>query len=262
MDGIGLDVARAPATAPCLASDLRAALAAGGAGLRIDLQPICAAATLAPVGYEALLRWEHPALGAIPPIETFALAEANGALVALESWALLHAFRLRAAWSQGGPYLSVNVSSAALLSGQAAAMLRTAFSASGANPRGVVIELPEAAVARDLRAARELAAEIRALGASVALDDFGSTHGSARMLRDIPFGSVKLDAALTDGLDGDGVGAARALAMVGAVVDMAHAMGATVIAEAVESAAQMRALRDAGCDALQGWLLGSPAGVT
>ena len=258
MDGIETRMARAPVTAPDLATDLRAALAAGGKGLRIDLQPICAATTLAPVGYEALLRWEHPALGAIPPLDIFALAEANGGLVALDAWALVNALSLRAGWPRGGPYLAVNVSAAALLSGHAAPMLRAAFSSTGVEPRGVMVELPEAAVSRDIAAAKALAAELSSLGASVALDDFGGAHGAARILRDIPFSSVKLDAALTDGLEGDGPAAARGRAMVGAIVDLVHAMGATVTAEAVESAAQMSALRDAGCDALQGWLLGRP----
>ena len=258
MDGIELRGAREPVATPDLAADLRAALAAGGSGLRIDLQPICAAASLAPVGYEALLRWEHPVLGAIPPLETFAIAEANGGVVALDAWALVNAVRMRAAWPRGGPYLSVNVSAAGLLAGHAAPMLRAAFSATGVDPRGVLVELPEAAVARDIAAAKALAAELRSLGAAVGLDDFGGTHGAARILRDIPFAAVKLDAALTKGLDGDSPAAARARALVAAIVDMVHAMGATVTAEAVECAAQMRALRDAGCDALQGWLLGRP----
>ena len=81
---------------------------------------------------------------------------------------------------------------------------------------------------------------------------------SARMLRDIAFAAVKLDPDLTAGIEGSGPGADRIRATVAAVVDMTHALGATVIAEAVESAAQMRALRHTGCDALQGWLLGGP----
>jgi EAL domain-containing protein (putative c-di-GMP-specific phosphodiesterase class I) len=239
-------------------SHLAAALAAGGTGLRIDLQPICAAANLAPVGYEALLRWDHPELGPVPPLETFAIAEAAGRLVALDAWALVHAFRLRAGWPAGGPYLAVNVSAGSIKDGHAAPMVRAALEATGADPRGVVLELPEAAVMRDIDAARTIAARLRGLGAAVALDDFGGQHGAARLLRDIPFASVKLDAALTEGVDAEGPASDRARAMVGAVVDMVHAMGATVTAEAVETAAQMRALRQAGCDALQGWLLGRP----
>lgn len=238
--------------------DLAAALAEGGAGLRLDLQPICAANSLAPVGYEVLLRWEHPEMGAVSPHETLAIAEAAGRIIALDAWSLVQAFRLRASWPVGGPYLAVNVSAAGILGGHAAPMLKAAIDTTGVDPRGILVELPEAAVAQDLRAARDLAAALRGLGLTVALDDFGGTHGSARMLREIAFAAVKIDPALSAGIDGTGPEADRARALVAAVVDMAHAMGATAIAEAVESTSQLRALRDAGCDALQGWLLGRP----
>lgn len=241
-----------------LGAELAAALADGGRGLRLDLQPICAAMTLAPVGYEALLRWEHPDLGPVPPMDVLAAAEAAGRGVALDAWVMVNAFRLRARWPQGGPFLAVNVSADGLLGGHAAPMVRAALDATGVDPRGLSLELPEAAVVRDLGAARALAARLRGFGIALALDDFGGQLGPLRALRDIPFATVKLDAAMTAGLDGTGPMVDRALAAVAAVVDMAHAMGSTAIAEAVESAAQMRALREAGCDALQGWLLGRP----
>lgn len=257
MDGI-LPAASQRATLQDLGGALSDALAAGGAGLRLDLQPICAAATLAPVGYEALLRWEHPALGAIPPRETLAAAGAVGRGVALDAWVLVHGFRLRAGWPRGGPYLALNLSPDGILAGHAVPMVKAAIDATGVDPRGLSLELPEAAVGRDLPAARALAASLRELGLSLALDDFGGTHGSALVLRDIPFAAVKLDPALTAGLETDDGRAPRARAMVAAVVEMAHAMGAVTVAEAVETAEQMRALREARCDALQGWLLGRP----
>lgn len=257
MDGTVTRVAQGQGRAGA-AAELSAALAAGGAGLRLDLQPICAANSLAPVGYEALLRWEHPSLGAVPAQETLAAAEAAGRIVALEAWTLVNAFRLRAGWPSAGPYLAVNVSAAGILDGHAAPMIRAALDATGVAPRGIMVELPEAAVVQDIPAALELAGTLRRLGFAVALDDFGGTHGSARILRDIAFAAVKIDPALTGGVEGSGPVPARARAMVAAVVEMAHAMGATAIAEAVETAGQMRALRDAGCDALQGWLLGRP----
>lgn len=258
MDGMTVRAAPPRMGAVDLPGGIAAALAAGGAGLRLDLQPICAAATLAPVGYEALLRWEHPDLGAIPALDTLAAAEAAGRAVALDAWALVSAFRLRASWPKGGRYLAVNLSTAGILAGHAGPMVRAALEATGVCPRGISIELPEAAVEQAPGLARDLATMLRGLGLSLALDDFGGTHGSARTLRDIPFAAVKIDPALTAGLEGRGPAADRTHAMVAAVVDMAHAMGATVIAEAVETAEQMQALRDTGCDALQGWLLGRP----
>jgi EAL domain-containing protein (putative c-di-GMP-specific phosphodiesterase class I) len=258
MDGI-LPHPASPADAlEARGSRLAAALAAGGTGLRLDLQPICAAATLAPVGYEALLRWDDPQGGTLAARDTMAAAEAAGRAVALEAWALVHALRLRAGWPRGGPYLAVNISPGAILSGHAAPMVKAAIDTTGVEASGLSIELPEAALAQDPVAAQALGVALRALGLSLALDDFGGAHGAARVLRDIPFAAVKLDPALTDGLDGEGAAADRARALVAAVVEMAHALGAVTVAEAVETAGQMRALRDARCDALQGWLLGRP----
>ena len=241
-----------------LGADLAAALAAGGAGLRLDLQPICAATGLAPVGHEALLRWDHPEFGPLGALEVIAAAEAAGRGVALDAWVMVNAFRLRAAWPRGAPWLAVNVSAAGLLGGHAAPMVRAALEATGVDPRGLVLELPEAAVVRDLGASQALAARLRGFGIAVALDDFGGALGPARALRDIPFTAVKLDPAMTADLDGAGPMAARARAAVAAVVDLIHALGATSVAEGVECAGQMQALRAAGCDALQGWLLGRP----
>jgi len=171
---------------------------------------------------------------------------------------LVSAFRLRAAWKAGGPFLAVNVSEVAIRTGQAAPMIRAALEASGVDPRGLSLELPEAAVVRELEAARDLALALRMQGVSLALDDFGGAVGSARVLRDIPFATVKLDPELTRGVDGSPGDSDRTRATVAAVVEMIHVLGATVVAEAVETAEQMRALRQAGCDALQGWLLGRP----
>lgn len=241
-----------------LGEELLQALAEGGAGLRLDLQPICAATSLAPVGYEALLRWDHPQRGAIGPTELLAAAAAAAAEVALEAWVMVTAFRLRAGWKRGGPFLSVNVSPAGIRDGHAAPMVRAALAGTLVDPRGLSLELPEAAVAGHLAAAVELAASLRAEGIAVALDDFGGSLGSARVLRDIPFGVVKLDPLLTRGVDLAAPEGDRTRAAVAAVVDMVHALGATAVAEAVETAEQMRALRLAGCDALQGWLLGRP----
>jgi EAL domain-containing protein (putative c-di-GMP-specific phosphodiesterase class I) len=259
MDGMAAQANPGRADPPDLGADLAAALAAGGGGLRLDLQPICAAASLAPVGYEALLRWDHPAHGPIPARDIFTTAAAIGRGVALDAWAIVGAFRLRAGWPAGGPYLSVNISPAGLLQGYAGPMVRAALAATGADPRGIVLELPEAAVVADLAAAAALAGELRSLGIAVSLDDFGGAAGSARALRDIPFAVVKLDPALTGGLAEEGTDRARTT--VASEVEMAHALGATTVAEAVETAAQMRVLRDAGCDALQGWLLGRPGPV-
>jgi EAL domain-containing protein (putative c-di-GMP-specific phosphodiesterase class I) len=246
------------ASPAAIGAELADALAQGGAGLRLDLQPICAGTSLVAVGYEALLRWDHPERGPIGAPDLLAAAAAVGREVALDAWVMVTAFRLRAGWNRGAPFLAVNVSAAGIRDGHAAPMVRAALETTLVDPRGLSLELPEAAVVRDLAAARDLATMLRGYGIAVALDDFGGALGSARVLRDIPFGAVKLDPVLTQGVDLDTAAADRTRAAIGAVVDMVHALGATAVAEAVETAEQMRALRLAGCDALQGWLLGRP----
>lgn len=246
------------ASPDALGEELAEALAQGGAGLRLDLQPICAASSLAPVGYEALLRWDHPLRGPIGAPDLLAAAAAVGRDVALDAWVFITAFRLRATWKRGGPFLAVNVSAVGIRGGHAGPMVRAALDATLVDPRGLTLELPEAAVVDDLAAATDLATMLRGQGLSITLDDFGGALGSARVLRDIPFAAVKLDPMLTQGVDLDTPEAQRTRATVAAVVEMVHALGATAVAEAVETAEQMRALRLAGCDALQGWLLGRP----
>lgn len=257
MDGISAGMASA-ADPQALGAELAEALGLGGAGLRLDLQPICAAGTLLPVGYEALLRWEHPERGPIGAPDILSAATTANCETELEAWVLVSAFRLRAAWKTGGPYLAVNISEAAIRAGHAAPMVRAALDATGVDPRGLSLELPEAAVVRELDASRSLASALLAHGIALSLDDFGGAVGSARVLRDIPFTTVKLDPEMTVGVDGPPAESARTQATVAAVVEMIHILGAAVVAEAVETAAQMRALRQAGCDALQGWLLGRP----
>ena len=257
MDGIAAQTV--PEADPrALGAELVEVLSLGGAGLRLDLQPICAASTLVPVGYEALLRWEHLERGPLGAPEILEAAASVGCETQLDAWVVVSAFRLRAAWKAGGPFLAVNLSEAAIRAGHAAPMVRAALDATGVDPRGLSLELPEAAVVRDLARARELAEALRGHGVVLALDDFGGALGSARVLRDIPFATVKLDPQLTAGVDGPEAGSVRTRATVAAVAEMVHALGATVVAEAVETAEQMRALRQAGCDALQGWLLGRP----
>ncbi|MBR0650602.1 EAL domain-containing protein [Roseomonas terrae] len=257
MDGMAAQEAGG-ASSLLLGEELAETLARGGAGLRLDLQPICAASNLLIVGYEALLRWDHPERGPIGAAEVLAAAAAAGREVALEAWVLVSAFRLRAGWRPGAPYLAVNVSAPGILAGHAAPMIRAALETTGIDPRALSIELPEVALIQDIGAARDLAAALRGCGIAVALDDFGGALGPARVLRDIPFSTVKLDRQLTGAVDPPGPGTDRARAAVGAVVEMVHALGATAVAEAVETAEQLRILRESGCDALQGWLLGRP----
>jgi EAL domain-containing protein (putative c-di-GMP-specific phosphodiesterase class I) len=254
----GLDLAHSPAE---LRLGIAEALANNGAGLRLDLQPVCSANGLETVGYEALLRWVHPDLGPILAMETVNAATQAGMAAALDAWVFNEACRIRARWPRSAPYISVNITAEAFLRGDGTALMRRALYDADTDPRGVAVEMPANAVSLWHDAAANLAAGLRGLGVVAALDDFGVARGTILALRAIPFPMVKLHPSLCAGLDGEALSARRALALTTGQVETAHALGTIVVAKSVETLAQLRALEKAGCDAMQGWLLGRPGKV-
>ena len=254
----GLELAHSPAE---LLQGIAEALAHNGAGLRLDLQPVCSANGLETVGYEALLRWVHPDLGPILAMETVNAATQAGLAEALDRWVFAEACRIRARWPRSAPYISVNITAEAFLRGDGTALMRRALHEADTDPRGLVVEMPAHAVSLWHDAAANLAAGLRGLGVVAALDDFGVARGTILALRAIPFPMVKLHPSLCAGLDGESLSARRALALTTGQVETAHALGSIVVAKSVETLAQLRALEKAGCDALQGWLLGRPGKV-
>ncbi|MFM7420355.1 MAG: EAL domain-containing protein [Alphaproteobacteria bacterium] len=254
----GLDIAHSPAE---LRHGIAEALANDGAGLRLDLQPVCSANGLETVGYEALLRWVHPDLGPILAMETVNAATQAGLAAALDAWVFNEACRIRSRWPRSAPYISVNITAEAFLRGDGTALMRRALYEADTDPRGLVVELPANAVSLWHDAAANLAAGLRGLGVVAALDDYGVARGAILALRAIPFAMVKLHPSLCAGLDGEHLAARRALALTTGQVETAHALGTIVVAKSVETLAQLRALEKAGCDAMQGWLLGRPGKV-
>ena len=249
----GLELAHSPAE---LRQGIAAALADNGAGLRLDLQPVCSANGLETVGYEALLRWVHPDLGPILAMEAVNAATQAGLAEALDRWVFAEACRIRASWPRSAPYISVNITAEAFLRGDGTALMRRALYEANTDPRGMIVEMP---LWHD--AAANLAAGLRGLGVVAALDDFGIARGTILALRAIPFPMVKLHPSLCAGLDGESLLARRALTLTTGQVEAAHALGTVVVAKSVETLAQLRALEKAGCDAMQGWLLGRPGKV-
>jgi EAL domain-containing protein (putative c-di-GMP-specific phosphodiesterase class I) len=254
----GLDIAHSPAE---LRQGIAEALANDGAGLRLDLQPVCSANGLETVGYEALLRWVHPDLGPILAMETVNAATQAGMAAALDAWVFTEACRIRARWPRSAPYISVNITAEAFLRGDGTALMRRALYEADTDPRGLAVELPANAVSLWHDAAANLAAGLRGLGVVAALDDYGVARGTILAVRAIPFAMVKLHPSLCAGLDGESLSARRALALTTGQVETAHALGTIVVAKSVETLAQLRALEKTGCDAMQGWLLGRPGKV-
>jgi EAL domain-containing protein (putative c-di-GMP-specific phosphodiesterase class I) len=202
---------------------------------------------------EALLRWPHPRRGMMPAATLIPLAEETGLMTAVGGWVLAAACREAAGWPE--PWVvSVNVSARQLADRSLLDQVAEALDGSGLNPERLELDLAESAlVGVDVETLLTLSA-IRDLGAGIGLDDFGAGIASLSMLKRLPLTTMKLDRSLVRDLPFDRDDAA----IVRAVIDTAHAMGITVVAEGIETEPQRAFLCGCGCDEGQGYLFGKP----
>ena len=254
-----------------LASDLRAALAGdpGAGAVTAAFQPIVDLATGRVVKAEVLARWTHPTRGPVPPgafvpvAEDMGLVDALGAHMLRLGCAQLRRWQDAAAAAGRGPDgaepvgVTVNVSGRSLDAGGVRAVVCAALAESGADPRGLTLELTESVAMRDPARVLTALTELAALGVRAALDDFGTGYSSLAYLHRYPLAVLKIDKSFVDGLDGPAPDP-HAAALVRTVVQLARALGLQTVAEGVETAAQRDALRALGCDLGQGYLFGRP----
>ena len=205
------------------------------------------------VGVEALMRWQHPELGAVSPGEFIPLAEETGDMIRLGRWALLTACHDAMRWDWAGR-VAVNVSPSQLQNTDLIADIEHALSESGLSPTRLEIELTEGTVLRDIEAAQALAAALHERGIGLALDDFGTGYSALSHLTTLPFDTIKIDQSFVRRLDQT----ATDRSLLESIVVMGKALNKTVLAEGIETAAQLDALRLAGCDSGQGYHLGRP----
>jgi diguanylate cyclase (GGDEF)-like protein len=221
--------------------------------LRLHWQPYIDPKTHQVRGYEALLRWDHPLYGAVPPSLFLPLAEASGLVAGIDSWVLRAACNAAQDWP-GRAQIAVNLSAHWFGQGSVVQMVRDALVLSGLDAARLELELTE----RTLISSRDVACKqmeaLRAMGVHLALDDFGTGYSSLAYLRQFPFDKVKLDRAFVAALGED----TKADAVARAVIQLGHALGMVVCAEGVETADQLEFLRVEGCDYVQGFLLGRP----
>jgi diguanylate cyclase (GGDEF)-like protein len=226
--------------------------------LRLEYQPMFELATGVAVGAEALLRWDNPLRGPVPPGEFIPIAEESGLILPIGDWVLRTACRQAAAWRQElgrGIRVSVNVAARQLTRPGLAAHVLVALGEAGADPADLVLEITEHGVLEDFAAAFRHLQEVRALGVRVSVDDFGTGWSSLSYLQRLPVDELKIDRSFVATLGVDG----PSMAIVGSLVDMAHGLGLTVVAEGVETTDQLMELERLGCDAVQGFLLARPA---
>ena len=231
--------------------ELKRALAASE--LRVHYQPIVAAESGRIVGVEALLRWEHPVRGTIPPAVFVPIAEQSGLMEPLGEFVLRRALADATRWP--GLYVSVNLSPVQVRDRRLVDVVAAALAETGVASSRVVLEITEGVLIEKPDEAAKRLAELRALGVKIALDDFGVGYSSLSYLQRFPIDKLKIDKCFVDPLGRSGNGAV----MLQAIVALGRALGLTVLVEGVETEDQRVLLRLAGCDEMQGYLFARPA---
>jgi diguanylate cyclase (GGDEF)-like protein len=227
--------------------------------LRVVYQPVVSLSTGAVVAAEALVRWLHPERGFVPPSDFVPLAEESGLIVPIGSWVLEEAIRHWAGWrirhpDAPPPVLHVNLSPRQLHQQELLGFVHHVLTRYGMEADQVCVELTETVLMEDLERRRSPLAELRNLGLRIALDDFGTGYSSLTYLKRFPVDCIKIDQSFVAGVAADAYDAA----IVQSVVDLAHAVGLTVVAEGVETPDQLERLRQLGCDQAQGFLFSQP----
>jgi diguanylate cyclase (GGDEF)-like protein/PAS domain S-box-containing protein len=226
--------------------------------IEVHYQPMVDLTTGVVVGAEALARWSRPGLGAVSPAEFITVAESSGLVHALGARVLRHACTEAARWQIERPgqpcRVAVNVSVRQLRNQSFADTVADALAESGLEPALLCLEITESSLVQDDDEAAELLQRLKKLGVTIAIDDFGTGYSSLSYLRRFPLDELKVDRAFVADLDHS----AQNDAIVAAVLAVATAIGAGVVAEGVETEAQLAALHDLGCLVAQGFLW-SPA---
>jgi diguanylate cyclase (GGDEF)-like protein len=242
-----------------LENDLRRAIGMGE--LRLAYQPVLSVGGRRVLGVEALVRWQHPRRGLLPPGAFVSLAEETGLIMPLGEWVLRESLaQLRHALPANRPdriRLSVNVSARQLNEAAFPEVVAAAAEQAEATPVDLCLEITESALMEDDEASATRLRELKDLGVTVSVDDFGTGYSSLRRLRQLPIDTLKIDRSFVSGLERDGEDSA----IVSAVVRLAHAMGLETVAEGVETAEQLRRLHALGCDLVQGFFLCRPQPV-
>jgi len=228
----------------------------------IHYQPIVKLESGEIIGAEALVRWQHPTRGLVPPLEFIPLAEETGLIVPLGGWVLRQACHQLAEWQRlrggGDPFvMNVNLSSRQLVRDVIADEVAAAVDESGIRASWLVLEVTETVLMADPIAAATALGHIRDLGVRVALDDFGSGYSSLSHLRRFPIDIVKIDKSFVDDVAHEGVESAIAKG----IIQLGRAMQIQTVAEGIEADEQAETLRSLGCELGQGFFFAKPLGA-
>lgn len=233
--------------------------AARGGGFRLAYQPVVDVTTGEIVAAEALLRWDHPERGAVPPTEFVPVLEDTGLIVEVGAWVVREAIAQAHRWHEENPdrapiRVMINVSARQLAQTGFAAVVREALVATPAPPGSVCLELTEGALMVDVDAAWSALRLLKRLGVQLALDDFGTGYSSLSYIRRFSLDVLKIDRSFVEGLGSS----FEDTAIVEHVIGMARGLGMVTIGEGVERPVQLAELERLGCDMTQGFLLSEP----
>lgn len=205
------------------------------------------------IGFEALVRWQHPQRGIVLPTEFIPIAEETDLIVEIGEWVLREACREAASWQQP-LQVAVNVSAIQFRRGNLQQMVDSVLRESGISPARLELEITEGVLIENVARAALMLKGLKGLGVSIALDDFGTGYSSLSYLQSFPLDRIKIDRSFIASLGRTD----RSLAIVRAVIGLAHGLGLPVLAEGVETSEQLATLVAEGCDEMQGYLIGRP----
>ncbi len=233
------------------------AVAASRDELVLEYQPVVELNTGELVGLEALVRWQHPTRGLLPPSSFIALAEETGAILPIGAWVLekathqLHAWQRR--YGRDALWMSVNVSVCQLEAPNYATTIRSILQTANVDPSSVVVEVTESVLADPNGGATDVLNTLRAAGVRIALDDFGTGYSSVGYLRQLPVDFLKIDRSFVAGTSPD-----TRNPLLEAIVGLAQHLGLEIIPEGIEQPAELAQLRALGCHLGQGFLMSRP----
>lgn len=238
-------------------TDLRAAM--DNNQFEIYYQPILSLASGTITGFEALLRWWHPRLGLVYPVEFISLAEETGLILEIGDWVLENACFQAHQWQKKYPHLpplsmSVNLSGKQLMQPDLLVKIKGILARTELDPMNLSLEVTESVLIRDMSVAKKTLMEIKNLGIQVHMDDFGTGYSSLGHLHQFPIDRIKIDRSFTASM----LSNKNNMGLVRSIVLMGHELGLYVVAEGIETMEQMSRLGELGCEYGQGYFLSKP----
>lgn len=205
------------------------------------------------IGFEALMRWKHPARGMIPPGGFIPLAEDSGLIMQMGEWSLREACRQAASWARP-LHIAVNLSAVQFQHGDLPTLVHSILLETGLSPRRLELEITESVLIGDFSRALSILRRLKSLGVKIAMDDFGTGYSSLSYLQSFPFDKIKIDRSFISKLDQN----PQSHAIIRAVIGLARGLSLPVCAEGVETEDQLAFLTREACDEIQGYLIGRP----